>query len=99
MAGSSESSTKAGIKDDVLASSPAAEVAAKQEDCTSPQSSSNPGKRRRRAPVTYVEQALGELENDELRMLHQAVENSRAENVNVDAEIEEGKTLSICIKP
>uniref|UniRef100_A0A7S2BGH3 JmjC domain-containing protein n=1 Tax=Octactis speculum TaxID=3111310 RepID=A0A7S2BGH3_9STRA len=47
-----------------------------------------PSKRRRRAPTSYNDEVI-DLDNEHLKLVQQAVENSRAENINVDVEIEE----------
>ena len=48
-------------------------------------------KRRRRVPCTYKDD---EMDNEQLKMLQQAVDNSRMENAAVDVDIEEGGRLS-----
>jgi hypothetical protein len=48
-------------------------------------------KRRRRAPVTYKNEL--EMDYDQLRLLQQAVENSRTENLNVDVQPGEGENI------
>lgn len=48
-------------------------------------------KRRRRAPVTYKNEL--EMDYDQLRLLQQAVENSRTENLNVDVQPGEGENV------
>jgi len=48
-------------------------------------------KRRRRAPTTFRDDSA-DMSNEQLRILQQAVENSRAENVSVDVVIEEAPT-------
>ena len=49
-------------------------------------------KRRRRAPATFKSD-LGDMDNEQLRLLQVAVENSRAENVASDVHIDDAPTF------
>lgn len=51
--------------------------------------SSNPrSKRKRKAPTTLKEE-YGDLDGEELRMIRQAVENSKTENISIERRVEE----------
>jgi hypothetical protein len=65
------------------------------EECSgggSLEDDSHDNKRRRKAPSTFLLER-DELDNEQLKNLQQAVENSRAENISVDVEIEQGRDL------
>ena len=69
-------------------SEPADAATVSPEGTESPTSPGERAKRRRRAPVTYEDED-GEMDNEQLKLVQQAIENSHAENAAADVQIEQ----------